>query len=113
MTNARHTTHCHLGCCTGLPAALPGHTPWLCGSTQPVQPGVYLRLYRRATAASLFCMFDDEWFGGFYTAAEAGAWPHAALEQHRPWCGLLTPPPCGYGSNAMPRTPTPPGAMPC
>ena len=107
MSAGQHFTACHLGCCAGLPPARPGETPWLCGRTQPVQPGVYRRLYSADVA--LFCLWDVVWNGGGATPDEATEWPYFAADQELPWCGRLTPPPGGYAAHTVATV----GAAPC
>lgn len=81
----------------GLPNTLPGETPWLAGTTTPVQEGVY----RRATLAgttkySLWA--NGRWHWNCATPELAAKHLDASLAQRMPWCGLLQPPAYGYGS---------------
>ena len=83
----------------GLPAAQPGETPWLAGSTQPVQDGVY----RRATLAgsTKFSLWaNGRWHWNCVTPALAAQQTDLSLAQRMPWCGLLQPPVYGYGTTS-------------
>jgi hypothetical protein len=88
----------------GLPATLPGETPWLDGSTAPVQEGVY----RRATLAGTtrFSLWaNGRWHWNCATPALAAQRLDASLAQRMPWCGLLNPPVGGYACGPQPADP--------
>ena len=80
------------------PAPLPGETPWFPGTQQPVQIGVYKRL--SISGLVQFSLFDGgAWLWSHRDATRAAqARPDAvSLVQDLPWCGLVAPPPQGYG----------------
>lgn len=81
----------------GLPATVRGETPWLPGTTTPVQEGVY----RRATLAGTtkYSLWTNgRWHWNCATPNLAAQQLDASLAQRMPWCGLLQPPAYGYGS---------------
>ena len=80
------------------PAPLRGETAWFTGTQLPVQIGVYKRL--SLSGLVLFSFFDgDMWLWNHRDATRAAqALPgEASLIQALPWCGLVLPPPQGYG----------------
>lgn len=81
------------------PAPLPGETPWLPGTLRPVQIGVYKRL--SLSGLVQFSLFDGgAWLWSHRDATRAAQMPTDAvsLVQDLPWCGLVAPPPQGYGT---------------
>lgn len=80
------------------PPPKPGETAWIGGAVLPVQIGVY----RRLSLAGLtnFSYFDGAhwlWTQQHPVAAVRMPSTQRSLSQLLPWCGLLAPPPQGYG----------------
>lgn len=87
------------------PATEPAETPWISGMQTPVQIGVYRRLSLIGTTQ--FSYFDGaHWLWNKRHPDLAARVPSTepSLIQTLPWCGLVAPPPQGYGPLAT--TPT-------
>lgn len=77
------------------PEPAAGETPWYDGHQQPVQPGVYKRL--SITGLVLYSLFDGVWMWSHVSPDRAAQAVDPSLVQNLPWCGLVAPPPQGYG----------------
>jgi hypothetical protein len=80
------------------PAPLPGETAWFSGQQLPVQIGVYRRLSLAGTTRYSF--FDGAmwlWNKASIDLAAQASSREPSLVQTLPWCGLVAPPPPGYG----------------
>jgi hypothetical protein len=80
------------------PAPLPGETPWYSGEQRPVQIGLYKRL--SVAGPVMYSFFDGEnwlWMHRSPTVAVRFGSQDISLCQTLPWCGLMAPPPQGYG----------------
>ena len=79
---------------------LAGETPWFGGWLLPVMPGVYRR-HMRGFLRSFYSYFDGGfWMPDRYTVVGAAAMASHSFGsgyQTLPWCGLVAPPPQGYG----------------
>jgi hypothetical protein len=91
------------------PAAEIGETPWISGQQVPVQVGVYRRL--SLSGSTQFSYFDGAhwlWNKRHPDLAVRVPSTEPSLIQTLPWCGLIAPPPQGYGP--MPALPADKGA---
>lgn len=86
----------------GVPADAPpplwGETPWYNGYQLPVQIGVYKRL--SVAGHAMYSLFDGaHWLWMHRSPLAAARVPSTDLSlcQTLPWCGLVAPPPQGYG----------------
>lgn len=98
MTAPGIIRHTHPGVPADAPATLPGETPWYPGTQQPVQIGVYKRL--SLSGLVQYSLFDGGAWLWSHRDATRAAQAHArdvSLVQDLPWCGLVAPPPQGYG----------------
>lgn len=80
------------------PQPQPGETGWFSGDQLPVQIGVYRRLSLGGTTR--FSFFDGAmwlWNCASISQALQASSREPSLVQTLPWCGLVAPPPQGYG----------------
>lgn len=99
MSHTTVTHHDAGGRSWRLPDGPAGCTPWFAGGVQPVQPGVYQRAHvaHDGMVCILYAYWDDFWFAGRPTPAEAAKEAMASAWQVQPWRGLQQPPAEGYG----------------
>ena len=91
------------------PLPAPGETPWFNGDQAPVQIGVYKRL--SVAGLVMYSFFDGaHWLWMHRSPIAAARAPGADLSlcQTLPWCGLVAPPPQGYGPIPADATPEAP-----